>query len=108
MLVPVLLSLFGSNYTSPNDEHDVDDDDDSTIIDKNVLSALRSSSKSGTKNPIRYGQSYSKSSRAEGSRHKNRCYVRVQSNISLSTISEESQSRMQSPELKIEISSMRR
>lgn len=112
MLTPVLLSLFGSRYRGDfvidEGQFNVDDLDDilpNKCQDKVISNRDRNNqfvkiAKSSHKTRIHVGQSSSKSLR------KNKRYnVRVQSNISLSTISEESQSRIESPELKIHITS---
>lgn len=95
-------------------DNDVDSDSDDHIwtahrrdnhrVQRDKNNQFVKIAKSSRKTRIHVGQASSSSS-SKSLRKKKRYNVRVQSNISLSTISEESQSRIESPELKIQISS---
>lgn len=79
-LVPVLLSVFGSSYETLEQPPEKRDIDESTF--------------KGTNKPSQRNHQ-EKQSCCRG--HKTRCYLRVQSEISLSTISEEPQSEVHTP-----------
>lgn len=108
LLTPILLSLFGSNHNVQM-KKDVynDKEHETTTINGSKIIKTPTNRSNGHRIKCNVRQSTKKShNRLHRNKKNKRCYVRVQSEISLSTISEESQSRLQSPELNIEISAI--